>query len=209
MKKTLSILAILAILCASMFALTGCGSDNKEKKANTTDISYINGKGKITIAVPKKEDGTPKYEFTTEKPEKSKFRGTFYLETDNAVLVFSTSGLVYNTAKDYKEKFGDVKATFDGYLEWMDNPDSTIPKNNTEKLEINGRKAVKRPSREGSSGNYKYYGYSYMIAVDDVYPGSYLELKVGYKTDEEYTEAKPLNEETQSIIDSLVISQNN
>ncbi|MBR2745033.1 MAG: hypothetical protein IKE01_07070 [Clostridia bacterium] len=214
MKKIISLLSVMTLLMVSLFALTGCegngGDSGKDaKKANTIETSEVFGKGKITVLVPKKEDETPKYAFSKEKPEDCKFKGSFYLETEKAVLVFTTSGLAYNTSKDYKEKFGDVKATFDGYLQWMDDPSSTIPKNNTEKLEINGRKAVKRESKEGSSGNYKYYGFNYMIAVDDIYPGSYMGMGVYYKGNEEHKSADAIDSETQAIIDSLVVTLNN
>lgn len=214
MKKVLSVVAILAILSASLFAFTGCGDkknggdSKKAEDPNKVQISYVNGKGTFKVSVPKKDDGSPKYEFTEKKPEASKFRGTFYIETDKAVITFATSGLAYNTSKDYKAKYGETKATFDGYLEFMDDPSSTIPKNNTEKLEINGRKAVKRESREGSSGNYKYYGFNYMIAGDDIYPGSYISLGVYYKGEEVHTSADAIDEETQAIINSLVVSLN-
>ena len=90
----------------------------------------------------------------------------------------------------------------------MNDPSSTIPKNGTEVLEVNGRKAVKRESKEGSSGNYKYYGYYYMIEADDVMPGSYVELGVFYKGDEEHKSADPIDEETQAIINSYSLKLN-
>ena len=159
------------------------------------------------VKYPKKEDGTPKYEFTEEKPEGSKAaRGTFYLETDNAIIGFSTSTFVYQTSVYYKQKFGDQKGTFDDYLSWVDDKDSKIHLSGMEKIEINGRKALRYYNREGSSGNYKFYGYSYAIGVDDIYSGSRLEMGVFYKTEE--SEAKEFDEETLSIINSLKVEQN-
>ena len=205
MKKILSSMLIIVILIGGMLAFTGC--DNKEEKKNTVEITKVLGKGKITLSVPKKEDGTPKYEFTEEKPEGSKAdKGTFYLETDNAIIGFSTSTFVYQTSVYYKQKFGDQKGTFDDYLSWVDDKDSKIHLSGMEKLEINGRKALRYYNREGSSGNYKFYGYSYAIGVDDVYSGSRLEMGVFYKTEE--SEAKEFDEETLSIINSLKVEQN-
>ena len=91
----------------------------------------------------------------------------------------------------------------------MNDPSSTIPKENTDVIEINGKKAVRRQSKQGSSGNYKYFGYYYMIEADDVTPGSYVELGVFYKGEEEHKEATPIDEETQAIIGSYTYTLNN
>ena len=212
MKKLLSLISIIAILASSTFILSGCGDKKKEdaKNANTTEISTEFFKGTLTMSVPKKDDGSAKYEFTKDKPEgTNKYaNANLYLETDKAIITIASKGLAYNTGKDYKAKYGDVKATFQGYLDFMNDPSSTIPKNGTEVLEVNGRKAVKRESKEGSSGNYKYYGYYYMIEADDVMPGSYVELGVFYKGDEEHKSADPIDEETQAIINSYSLKLN-
>ena len=101
-KKILSLILIMVLLIGGLFALTGCENG---KTNNTIEISRTLNKGKITLSVPKKDDGTPKYEFTEEKPENSKVnRGTFYLVTDNTILGFSTSGLSYNTSQKYEDK---------------------------------------------------------------------------------------------------------
>lgn len=203
-KKILSLVLIMVLLIGGLFALTGCENG---KTNNTIEISRTLNKGKITLSVPKKDDGTPKYEFTEEKPENSKVnRGTFYLVTDNAVFSFKSSGLVYNTSVYYKQKYGDQKATFDGYLDWVDDKDSKINLSGMEKLEINGRKAIRYYDREGSSGNYKYYGYFYRVGADDVFLGSDFEMTVTYKSEE--SEAKEFDEETLSIINSLKIELN-
>ena len=203
MKKILS-LAIIMVL--GVFILTGCG-----KKGNdTVEISYSHGKGKITLSVPKDKDGNPKYKFTTEKPSGLNILKTFYLETDNSILAFSTSGLSYNTSKQYKEKYGDKKASFDGYLEFIEDKDlfnkNYLP--GLEQFEINGRKSLRYYRREGASGNYKYSGYFYMIGADDIYPGSKFEMIANYKDEEKPTEAKELDEETLEIIKSLKIEEN-
>lgn len=207
MKKVLSILLVITLLASGLFILTGCENDGGKSK-NTTEISYVMGKGKITISVPKKEDGTPKYEFTTEQPEGSKQKGTFYLETDTAFFSFSSSGLVYNTSKYFKETYGEKEATFDGYLEFMQDPKSTIKLSGMEQFEINGRKALRYYNRVGSSGNYKYWGYFYMIASDDVYPGSHMNMTVNYKDEEKPSEVKEFDQETLDIINSFKLELN-
>ena len=214
MKKLLSVMAIIAMLTGSLFAFSGCGNkDNgangNETKADTTEVSYEYGKAKYTVAVPKKEDGSAKYEFVKEKPDGVKYLSTFYLATDTADFSIGSAGLVYNTSKTYKEKYGETKATFQGYLDYMEDPISTIPKENMEILEINGRKVVKRQIKSGSSGNYKYYGYNYMVEVDDIMPGSYVEITVSYKNSEGESEAKALESEAQDILNSLKIEANN
>ncbi len=212
MKKALSITLVIVLLAIGLFVLTGCengGEGGGSKPANTVEITRTFGKGKFTLSVPKKEDGTPKYEFTDTKPEKAKGSGTFYLETENSVLSFSTKGWVYNTSKDYKAKYGeDTKATWDGYIEFMnDESISSRPKlSGMEQFEINGRKALRYYSREGGSGDYTYFGYNYMIAVDDVYTGSNGNIGVYYKLDEYPKEAKEFDQETLDIIKSLKIT---
>ena len=207
MKKILSVMSIAVLLIGSLFALTGCNNGGNDKVNNTIEISNTLNKGKITLSVPKNNDRTPKYEFTTEKPEGSNvMKGTFYLVTENAVFSFKSNSLVYNTSIYYKEKYGDQKATFDGYLDWVDDKDSKIKLSGMEKLEINGRKALRYYNREGSSGNYKYYGYLYLVGADDVFPGSNFEMDVNYKSQE--SESKEFDDETLSIINSLKITLN-
>lgn len=213
MKKIFSLMLTVTLVAGSVFLLSGCekdkgGNGNGEKKKNTVDISFENGKGTFTVSVPKDDEGNAKYEFTKEKPSASKKTATFYLETDKTVLAFSTSGLVYNTSKDYKAKYGETKATFDGYLEFMDDESiSSRPKlAGIERFEINGRKALRYYSREGGSGDYKYYGYNYMMECDDIYPGSDVQFGVYYKTDEVLKEAKEFDDETLEIIKSLKLT---
>lgn len=204
MKKLFKLLTV--ILCAGfVFLATGC--ENK-KVDNTVKISYENGKGVFTVSVPKNEDGTPKYEFTTEKPKEISSSASFYLVTDTAVFGFSTSGLSYNTSKDYKAKYGDKKASFEGFLEFIEDKDlynKTIYLPGLEQFELNGRKALRYYNRVGGSGSYKYYGYFYMIGVDDIYTGSRVGMTVNYKVDEKPTEAQEFDEETLAIINSLTI----
>ncbi|MBP3255201.1 MAG: hypothetical protein J6M60_01745 [Clostridia bacterium] len=210
MKKTISIIIVAILLATGLFVLTGCenGGDNT-KKINGVEISETLGKGKITVVVPKKEDGTAKYGFTKDKPKEAKSSGTFYLETDTAVFSFGTHSLVYNTGKEYKEKHGETEATFDGYLAFVeDTTMSSRPRlSGMEKLEINGRKAIRYHSKTGGSGNYVYHGYDYAISADDIYKGSDLEIGVYYKG-EEVKESKEFDQETLDIINSLKIELN-
>ena len=197
MKKIISLAFIMML---GLLVLTGCG----KKENNTIEISYQHGKGKITLSVPKDKDEKPKYEFTKEKPSGLNLSKTFYLVTDNSIIAFSTSGMSYNTSKQYKEKYGDEKATFDGYLEFIEDKDlfnkNYLP--GLEQFEINGRKALRYYRREGGSGKYKYYGYFYMVGTDDIYPGSKFEMVVNYKDEEKPTESKEFDEETLKITEN-------
>ena len=214
MKDALKITLVSVLLVLGLVVLTGCQEkkvgEEAAKKVDGVEISYTNGKGTFTLTVPKNADGTPKYQFTKNKPEKAQGSGTFYLETDKTVFSFSTKGWVYNTSKDYKAKYGEnTKATWDGYIEFMnDESISSRPKlSGMEQFEINGRKALRYYSRVGGSGDYKYYGYNYMI-VDDVYTGSNGNIGVYYKVDEYPKEAQEFDEETLNIIKSLKITLN-
>ena len=209
MKKVISLVLVTIMLLAGLVVLTGCengGNGGKEeKKVNGVEISKAIGAGTVTVAVPKKDDGTAKYEFTTTKPSAVKGSGTFYLETDTAAFSFGTYGLVYNTAQKYKQKYGEVAATFDGYINWVHEPESGIKMAGWEELEINGRKAVRYNSRTGGSGDYVYHGYIYVVGVDDIYKGSDLQIGVYYKGDE-VKEAKEFDQETLDIINSLKVT---
>lgn len=205
MKKFLSLLLTVTILTGSVLVLSGCKKG--EKNDNTVEISYNQGKGVFKVSVPKDAEGNPKYQFTTEKPKGISVSKTFYLVTDNAMIGFATSGMTYNTSSKYIEKYGKTTASFDGYLEFIEDKDlfnkSYLP--GLEQFEINGRKALRYYNRSGSSNNYDYYGYFYMIGVDDIYPGSKAELVVNYKDEEKPKEIKEFDEETLSIIKSLKI----
>ena len=214
MKKVLGFLLTVTLLTGSVCLLTGCektsGGEKEKKVDNTTPISYELGKGTFTVNVPKDEEGNPKYEFTTEKPAEISSSATFYLVTDTSVFGFSTSGLSYNTSTKYKDKYGDKKASFDGYLEFIEDKDlfdkSYLP--GLEQFEINGRKALRYYNRSGSSSSYKYYGYFYMIGVDDIYPGSRAGMTVNYKLEEKPAEIQEFDQETLDIINSLKIEAN-
>ena len=217
MKKILSLVLVLTVLTGSIFVLTGCdkdkdGNTNKiAKEDNTTKITYTHGKGIVTLSVPKDSDGNAKYTFTTTKPEGVKVSGTFYLVTDKTTFVLSTSGLSYNTSQKYIAKYGDVKATFAGYLEFIEDTELFNKKINipgSEQFEINGRKALRYYSRVGSSGNYTYNGYFYMVEADDIYPGSKFNMLVLYNDEEKPTEAKEFDKETLDIIKSLKLEAN-
>ncbi|MBR4830252.1 MAG: hypothetical protein IKZ96_00585 [Bacilli bacterium] len=203
MKKILSSLIAVLVLVGSLLISTGC-----EKKTNTIEITEELGKGVFKVSVPKDAEGNPKYSFTKEKPSEISISSSFYLVTDTAVFGFSTSGLSYNTSKAYKEKYGETKASFDGYLKFIDdeelfNKKMLLP--GLEQFDLNGRKALRYYNRNGSSGNYKYYGYFYMVGVDDIYNGSKAYITVNYKTDDKPTEIKEFDEETLAIINSIKI----
>lgn len=204
MKKIISLSLILLL---GLIILTGCDNAKKNKGV---EISYTHGKGTITVTVPKDKEGNPKYQFTTEKPTGISVTKTFYLVTDGSMIGFSTSGMSYNASIKYKEKYGDKKASFDGYLEFIEDKDlfnkSYLP--GLEQFEINGRKAIRYYNRAGASGSYKYYGYFYMIGVDDIYPGSKLDLVVNYKGEEKPTEIKEFDEEALEIIKSIKVIEN-
>ena len=207
MKKVISLFSIMILVVGGLFVLTGCEAGKKEDN-NTIEISKTLGKSTVTLRVPKNADGTAKYNFTDTKPEGLSKSGTFYLSTDTANFAFSTSSLSYNTSKDYKAKYGETKATFDGYLEFMDDTSiSSRPKlAGIERFEINGRKALRYYNRTGGSGKYEYYGYFYMVAVDDIFPGSEFNMTVNYKVDERPTEIQEFDAETLAIINSLKIT---
>ena len=115
----------------------------------------------------------------------------------------------YNTSAKYKEKYGDKKATFDGYLEFIEDKDlfdkSYLP--GLEQFKINGRKALRYYRRSGSPSNYTYFGYFYMIGADDIYPGSKLDLVVDYKNEENLKESKEFDKETLEIIKSIKVTE--
>lgn len=205
MKKLFNVLLVLIFV--SILFVTGCEG---KKNDNTVKISYVYGKATYSVSVPKDKEGNPKYEFTTEKPKGISVAKSFYLVTDKSMIGIATTGMSYNTSAKYKEKYGDKKATFDGYLEFIEDKDlfnkSYLP--GLEQFEINGRKALRYYNRVGGSGNYKYYGYFYFVAADDIYNGSKVDIVVNHKDIENLpTEPTEIDEETLNIINSLEIQE--
>lgn len=204
MKKIISLSLILVL---GLIVLTGCEGENKN---NGVEISYTHGKGIITVTVPQDKKGNPKYKFTTKKPNGISVTKTFYLVTDKAMVGFGTTGMSYNTSAKYKEKYKDKEASFDNYLEFIEDKDlfnkSYLP--GFKLLEINGRKALRYYNRSGGSGNYKYLGYFYSIGVDDIYKGSKLDLVVNYKDSEKPEEEQEIDKETLEIIESIKVTEN-
>ena len=221
MKKILSLALVIVLLASGLFVLTGCGNGNEndaidgemesnenQPKVEGVEISRELRDGIVTLTVPKNEDGTPKYEFTTEEPEGISKEGSFYLVTDTATFSFGTSSFVYNTGVEYKDKYGEKEGSFAGYLEFIEDTSlSSRPKlenEGLEKLDLNGRNAIRYYSRSGSSNNYTYYGYFYKVDVDDIYSGSGFDMTVNYKG-ETPSEAKEFDQDTLDIINSLII----
>ena len=202
--KNLFKMTLAAVLLTSLLVLTGC---TKEKEDKGVEITYNLGKGVIKLTVPKDAEGNAKYTFTTTKPEGLSVSKTVYLVTDTAMFGFATSGLSYNTGTEYKAKYGETKATFDGYLAFMDDETlSSRPRlSGIERFDLNGRKALRYYNRTGGSGQYEYYGYFYMVGVDDLYPGSKFDMVVNYKVEEKPTEVQEFDAETLDIIKSLKI----
>ncbi len=212
MKKILNLGLKTMLLCSLLVIMAGCGTknegENNKLSFNGVETTYTYGNEIYAMSVPKNDDGKAKYTFTEELPNEVEYEGAFYLETDNAVIIFNSEGLVYNTSYMYREKYGDKSATFDNYLEWIKDEDSNIKLNGFEELKINDRKAIRFYINAGSGGDYTYYGYRYNISLDDVTEGSNLEMSVYYKNDEDLKAPKELDQETLDIISSLKITSN-
>jgi hypothetical protein len=209
MKKILNLGLKTMLLCSLLFIMTGC-KDNSEGKMSFDGVetTYTYGKAVYTMSVPKNDEGEAKYTFTDELSDDLDYDGSFYLETDNVIFTFDSESLAYNTSSIYKEKYGDKEATFDGYLEWIKDKDSNINLNGLEELNINDRKAIRYYISAGSSDDYTYYGYRYLVSLDNIINGSNLEMNVYYKSDEKLKSPKELDQETLDIISSLKITAN-
>lgn len=208
MRKYKNLLLALVIF-VGVLALTGCtGEGEKKDKEKTTTIIYNYGKYNVSFDVPQDEEGNAKYSFTTTKPEGFNRSGAFYLELDNSYIAIGSSSWVYQTSVYYKEKYGVKDPSFDDYLEWMKDAKSGIKLGGMENLEINGRKAIRYYAREGSSNNYKYYGYNYIFSLDDINPKSRLDVIVYYKDETPPTEAKEFDEQTLKILKTLKVEEN-
>ena len=210
MKKNLIIGIIVAVIVvATVIAIVVMPkgkADNASK--NMVDTSYELGKAKLTIKTPKNEDGSPKFNFTTEKPEDASVSGDVYLRTDKAVFVFENESYVYQTATKYKEKYGVQEPSFEDFIKWSEDKDSGVAMKNKELTEINGRKVQKDKFAEGSSSNLNYYGYTYRFSLDDISKKNYIYMTV-MLADEKY-ESSPVtfDDETTAMINSITISAN-
>lgn len=212
MKKTVFTILIIITLLSTLFLITGCGNDNsEEKKIETIETFYNLGTTKIKVLVPKiqAEDGTdkPKYEFTTTKPENAEARGSVYLVTDKAIFAFSSSRLVYNTGIAYKEKYGEQPASFAGWVSFVKDPDSkmSLTIKNFEEIKLNNRDAAKYDYRYGT-GSGELHGYNYRINIDELVPGSMLELVVTTKEGKTGDIKSVIeDEEVKTILNSITI----
>lgn len=201
MKKVKILITL--VLFISILLLTGCDKIEKNK-VHYTDINTKVGNFNITLTVPANEEGNVKYNFTTEKPSKFKGIGNVYLETDKTTLSISSEVWTYHTSVYYKDKHETIEPSFDDYIIWMKDPKSTIKLSGVEDVEINGRKAIRYYSREGSENDYRYYGYIYNISTDDINPKMHIIMKV-HNNKEASSKAKEFDKETLSIINSLRI----
>ena len=199
---------ILLVFIGVMF-LTGCETKEKEKKEETTKILYTLSNTTIELSVPINEDGEEKYSFTKEKPEYATNSGAIYLVTDKSIFTFSEEGWTYQTSQKYKEKNGTKEGSYDEYRKWIEDKDSTIKLSGMEDIEINGRKAIRYYNQSGSSSNYKYHGYFYILSLDDIYNKSRLNMTVNYNKEEAPSKIEEFDKETLNIINSLKVKSNN
>lgn len=193
MKKVLSLVLVTILLLSGLFVLTGCGEKNTGVETSTTlgDI-------KITAKVPGNEEGQPTYTFTTEKPENTiYFTGSTYLTGEKVNIAFDYNNVLGSGSKTYSDMLNFVKA--DSYT-------GTIKVR--EEVKIGGRDAIRDYFNYGPSGEDGRYGYRYLINVDDIMPGKYLDVRVvkgdfsngdidGYMSDAE----------VKAIIESLTFSK--
>ena len=199
-----NIFKIVSIIIVTLL-ITGC------TKNKTTEISYDLGKATISIKIPNDNEGNPKYAFTVDKPSNIVLSDTVYLETKTASFGFEINEYTYNQSAKYKEKYKDKDASFEGYLEYIDNPGlfniNYLP--GFRKTKVNGVDAITYYNRTGYTDNYTYNGYYYILSLDNISKESKLDIVVNYKSDEPLNEPKELDEETLSILNSLKITPNN
>ena len=183
----------ILLLFIFLLLITGC-----KDKESTKNISYDMRKFVITLSIPKDSN----YIFSNIKPDDSKDRGEVYLETDNSILVFSYETWVYHVKVSYRTKYGSKEPSLDDYINWCDDKESDINLDGKEVIKINDRKILKYNYLE----NDRYYGYNYIISLDNIHPQGYLLLKVLYKNKDGYDEIKELDKETKEIINTLIVS---
>ena len=213
MKKTISVLLVIALILAGLFVLTGCDNGNGSKR-KTTEISYSAPSIysiKLNVPVEKNDSGeeVPKYKFVEEMPEAVKnilsSEGT-YIVGDKIVVQIETSSYVYQTSTAYKEKYGDVTPSFEGFKEFIFAEGSTSTLKKGELTKLGDREAIKAETRYGA-GSGDLYGYSYTVNIEDIYPRGYMTIRVVTADgNSESTAAVFADAEVQAIIDSIIIT---
>ena len=193
--KYLLLVFVLAVL------VTGCTGGSKEdsKKA---EVEGTIGQFSFTLKVP-----NTKYELTTTKPEYAKKTGSYYLVTDKTTFVFSTTTWTYQTSYYYKEEYGTKDPSFEDYLKWKDNSKSGIRLAGDEKLKLNDRSAMRYQLREGGSGDYDYYGYMYLVSLDDINPKMRFDVAIYYNEKELPKESVELDKVTLDVLNTLTITK--
>jgi uncharacterized protein (DUF2147 family) len=106
MKKTLKLLAIITVLVATMFALTGCKKDDKKSdKANTIVGSWKYEGGDYTYTF--KEDGTGDYSYYGAKME-----FTYKTEGNKLAITYNGSTAAFETEYSIDGDTLNVKDSF-------------------------------------------------------------------------------------------------
>jgi hypothetical protein len=214
MKKTLLTLGLVLTLVFTMFALTGCemGGGEKEPEGRPTkEISYEGGLYVLKVTVPceknENDEEVPVYEFEKEIPEAATAGiGTGEgLVGDKIVMTYETESYVYHTATSFKEAHGDVTPSFEGFKEYVDSDEYTGTIDSYEMVKFGDRDAMRYEQRVGS-GKGDFYGYCYMVNIDDLYPKGRLNLViVAADGNPENAEAVFADPEVKAIIDSIRI----
>ena len=107
MKKTVKMLAIVAVLMVAMLGLTGCGANKKDEKANVNPIvgswKYESGDYIYTF----KEDGTGEYSYYSTKME-----FTYKTEGDKLSITYKGSTAPFETTYEINGDKLNVKDSF-------------------------------------------------------------------------------------------------
>ena len=106
MKKTIKLVAIIAVLVATMFALTGCKKDdNKSEKANTIVGTWKYDGGEYTYHF--NEDGTGDYSYYSAKME-----FTYKTEGNKLSITYKGSTVAFETEYSIDGDTLNVKDSF-------------------------------------------------------------------------------------------------
>ena len=189
MKRIILTVGLIVVLIASLFVLTGCGVKDGEgggekDSAKTQEIVYNASLYTIKMDSPvtKNDAGeeVPVYSFTDERPEavQDLLGGeNVYFTGGKVTGSLSTTSFTYHTGTAYKEEFGEVTPSFQGFYDFIKSDIYTGTIKNYEEVKIGDRTALKWEFRVGS-GNGDLYGYRYIVDIGNLYERGYLNLDV-------------------------------
>lgn len=159
-KKIITIGALVLIFALGLLGLTGCG--NNEPKIEKETLTKEESKYIVSVDVPK-EKGYKFVEKVENRKEYAPYRSDYILVGDKVEIYFEHSSFVYQTHINFKKEHPDMDKDNPNFNDYV-----AVSRGGKEKIDFNGREAVKEEYKYGP-GSGKLKGCYYFVNVEDIY----------------------------------------